>query len=157
MFAAPTRCYFVGRDMQKKNHHFYGKQADFGNLHKTNTYLFKCHFNAYLNTMQIQFYDFYANKCICVSLPVLMCWRASLRRSIFSISHWLVLSKYVVAMTVRLMWTMFSSPHPDGWYIRPPIDLPLMSFSSFSAVSVPANIHTSEATDGEQIFILKLR
>ena len=81
--------------------------------------------------------------CIYVCPPVLMCWRASLRLLKPTASHLLVLSKYVVAMTGRVILAMFCSPQPEGWKIRLPIDFPPMVFStSAPTCSLPACTHT---------------
>lgn len=61
--------------------------------------------------------------------PALMYRRASLRLSKPIFSHCLVLSKYVVAMTVKVSGMMFSSPFPKGSISRWFILSPLMIFS----------------------------
>ena len=83
-----------------------------------------------------------ANNYIHVCLPVLMCWRASARFWKPIASHWLVLSKYVAAMTGRVVRIMFCSPQPAGCWIRVPIDCPLIAFStSADTCSLPACRH----------------
>lgn len=55
-------------------------------------------------------------------------------------SHWLVLSKYMVAMTGKVIEIIFCSPQPSGCTIKLPIMLPLMALSNRTvSCSLPAH------------------
>lgn len=135
MYRWLTRCYLAGWGIQQKNHHFFGRQAGSGSLDTNDTQPFYGLVFSLLDAClrspkcKVGLVSRKKGKKTC-SLPTLMCWRASLRFSRPTVSHLLVLSKYMVAMTGRVMWIMFDSPSPEGLKIRLPIDVPLMAFST---------------------------
>lgn len=138
-WAALTRCYLDSCKTMQKSHRISGNEAHDCSLDKNILYIShqpftpKCVFFhkscwilwRLLCSVKVDFLDI--NKC---SLPYLMCWRASSRFSKPRLSHWLVLSKYMVAMSGRVIWNMFSTAEPEGWKTSAPIDSPVTAFST---------------------------
>lgn len=122
-FGCLTRCCFCNGPTQQKIHLICGKQAGSCSLDN------KKHIYPFIYLIRS---DLYLTSLgpLKVSLPVIMCSRASLRFSNPTVSHCFVLSRYVVAMTGKVMRIMFCSPHPEGWAIRLPMDFPLIAFST---------------------------
>lgn len=138
-WAALTRCYLDSCKTMQKSHRISGKQARYCSLDKNISYIShqpltpkwvffhkSCRILwKLLCSVKVDFLDM--NKC---SLPYLMCWRASSRFSKPRVSHWLVLSKYMVATSGRVIRTMFATAGPEGWKMSVPIDSPVTAFST---------------------------